>query len=81
MTIRMLRAAVLGAGLFAASVHAQSLPNWAAPAPADAPAEVLGPGAPPPPPPPPPVPVDGGLSLLALAGAGYAAHRLRNRRA
>ena len=28
-----------------------------------------------------PVPVDGGLSLLALAGAGYAAKRLRARRA
>lgn len=26
---------------------------------------------------PPPVPVDGGLALLALAGAGYAARRLR----
>ena len=29
----------------------------------------------------PPVPIDGGLSLLALAGAGYAAKRLRARRA
>ena len=28
---------------------------------------------------PPQVPVDGGLSLLALAGAGYAARKLRNR--
>lgn len=28
------------------------------------------------PPPPPAVPVDGGLALLALAGAGYAARRL-----
>ena len=28
----------------------------------------------------PPVPLDGGLSLLALAGAGYAARRLRARR-
>ena len=27
----------------------------------------------------PQVPVDGGLSLLALAGAGYAAHKLRRR--
>ncbi|PEN05075.1 hypothetical protein CRI93_13735 [Longimonas halophila] len=33
----------------------------------------------PPPPPPPRVPVDGGLSLLVLAGAGYAANRLRRR--
>jgi hypothetical protein len=37
--------------------------------------------APCPPPDAPPVPVDGGLSLLALAGAGYAAKRLRARRA
>ena len=29
----------------------------------------------------PGVPIDGGLSLLALAGAGYAAKRLRARRA
>jgi hypothetical protein len=36
---------------------------------------------PPPPPDAPPVPIDGGLSLLALAGAGYAAKRLRARRA
>lgn len=34
-----------------------------------------------PPPDAPPVPLDGGLSLLALAGAGYAAKRLRKRRA
>ncbi|HEX8299294.1 MAG TPA: hypothetical protein VF594_09065 [Rubricoccaceae bacterium] len=40
------------------------------------------PGSPPcPPPDAPPVPVDGGLSLLALAGAGYAARRLRRARA
>lgn len=36
---------------------------------------------PPPPPDAPPVPIDGGLSLLAIAGAGYAAKRLRARRA
>ncbi|HEX9951186.1 MAG TPA: hypothetical protein VGB53_05410 [Rubricoccaceae bacterium] len=36
---------------------------------------------PPPPPDAPPVPLDGGLSLLALAGTGYAARRLRARRA
>ena len=29
--------------------------------------------------PPPPVPVDGGLGLLAIAGAGLAARRLRRR--
>ncbi|HEX8297704.1 MAG TPA: hypothetical protein VF594_00975 [Rubricoccaceae bacterium] len=40
-----------------------------------------GPGsAPCPPQDAPPVPLDGGLSLLALAGAGYAARRLRARR-
>ncbi len=62
-----------------------NLPNWAAPT------EVPGLAAPdapkvarlPPTPgggaPPAQVPVDGGLSLLALAGAGYAARRLRAR--
>jgi hypothetical protein len=33
-----------------------------------------------PPPTAPPVPVDGGLGLLAVAGAGYAARRLRAQR-
>lgn len=33
------------------------------------------------PPTAPPVPVDGGLTLLALAGAGYATRKLRARRA
>ena len=81
MTIRTLCAAVFGLGLFAASVQAQSLPDWAAPSgPAPTASDAsFTPGAPPPPPPPTPVPIDGGLSLLALAGAGYAAHRLRNR--
>ena len=64
---------------------AQNLPGWASPSePADgggeatasAPMSNAGPILPPP---PTPVPVDGGLSLLALAGAGYAAHRLRRR--
>ena len=36
---------------------------------------------PPPPPDAAPVPLDGGLSLLAIAGAAYAAKRLRARRA
>lgn len=36
---------------------------------------------PPPPPDAAPVPLDGGLSLLAVAGAAYAAKRLRARRA
>ena len=84
MTIRTICAAVLGAGLFATTVQAQGLPDWAAPSGSSTPVASdagFGPGPPPPPPPPPPVPIDGGLSLLALAGAGYAAHRLRNRRA
>ena len=85
MTIRTICAAVLGAGLFATTVQAQGLPDWAAPSgPATTPVVtdgVSGPQPPNPPPPPPPVPIDGGLSLLALAGAGYAAHSLRNRRA
>ena len=42
------------------------------------PDEAMPPGAPPD---ATPVPLDGGLSLLALAGAGYAAKRLRKRRA
>ena len=38
--------------------------------------------APPGPPPnAPPVPIDGGLTLLAIAGAGYAARRLRAKKA
>jgi hypothetical protein len=76
------RATLLAALVVSLSAaQAQSLPEWAAPSGAGAaPAEQLGPGAPPPPPPPPPVPIDGGLSLLALAGAGYAARRLRARR-
>ena len=41
--------------------------------------EFAGPGAPPPPPDAPAVPVDGGLTLLALAGAGYATRKLRTR--
>lgn len=83
MTLRTLCAAV--ALLLGTSVVAQSVPDWAkssAPAPAatDAAEDVRGPGPPPPPPPPPPVPIDGGLGLLALAGAGYAAHKLRKQR-
>lgn len=33
-----------------------------------------------PPTPPPPVPIDGGLGLLALAGAGFAAKKLRQKK-
>ena len=65
------------------SAFAQSVPSWAAPASPEA-------GTPDPPgasagtPPanpftPAAVPVDGGLALLALAGAGLAARRLRQR--
>ena len=59
----------------------QDLPDWATPSsanPYDAPAveAVDGPGLPSA---PAPVPLDGGLGLLALAGAGYAAKKLRDR--
>ena len=66
--------------------QAQSLPDWAAPSEQDAtggPTSV--PSAPnsallPPTVPgtPSPVPLDGGLTLLALAGAGLAARKLRH---
>lgn len=61
----------------------QNLPDWAAPsAEAVAPAPDASFALPPnPPAPPAPVPLDGGLTLLALAGAGYAAKRLKDRRA
>ncbi|MEM6326560.1 MAG: hypothetical protein AAF791_05525 [Bacteroidota bacterium] len=70
----------------ATAVAAQQVPSWAESGStaetSEAPVaeERMGPGPPPPPPPPPGVPIDGGLGLLALAGAGYAAHRLRRRR-
>lgn len=66
---------------------AQSLPSWAEPQDArtskdSSPIEDdLTPTAPPPPDDPSRVPVDGGLSLLALAGAGYATKKLRDRSA
>ena len=81
MKLRTLCAALVLFGTTAAA--AQTLPSWAAPSDAPtapAPESELGPGPPPPPPPPPPVPIDGGLGLLALAGAGYAAHKLRKQR-
>lgn len=71
------------AALVAGPVLAQSLPDWAEPS---------GPAAPeaqmmPPPAPgggggsaPTQVPLDGGLSLLALAGVGLAARKLRQSR-
>ena len=81
MTLRTLCAALLLFGTVA--VTAQTVPDWAGGETASAPEETQaekGPGPPPPPPPPPGVPLDGGLGLLALAGAGYAAHKLRRRR-
>ena len=67
--------------LFAGSAVAQSVPDWASSSTStsEASEDNFGPGPPPPPPPPPNVPLDGGLGLLALAGAGYAARRLRQR--
>ncbi len=83
MTLRTLAAlSLLLVAPVAFAAGPQSLPDWAAPS-AAAPAlptDNFGPGPPPPPPPPPPVPIDGGLSLLAIAGAGYAAKKLRARR-
>jgi hypothetical protein len=74
----VLAAAVLMGG---SSAFAQSLPGWAAPSGPSAPSPDAQSLAPPNPPGPPPrVPVDGGLGLLALAGAGLAAQRLRQRR-
>jgi hypothetical protein len=71
----------------AAQTNVQPLPDWLAPQAAEAPPPMEAPMPGEPPMggdnccDPPPAPVDGGLSLLALAGAGYAAHRLRRRRA
>ena len=72
---------VLAAPALAMDASDPSVPDWAAPSsanPYDAPsvAAVDGPGIPSA---PAPVPLDGGLSLLALAGAGYAAKKLRDR--
>ena len=63
--------------LAAPAALAQSLPDWAAPS---APQTESFESMPIPseaPPPPPPIPVDGGLALLAIAGAGLAARKLR----
>ena len=83
MTLRPLAAlALLLAAPAALAAGPGSTPSWASPSAPAAPttANDLGP-APFPPPVPPPVPIDGGLSLLAIAGAGYAAKKLRARRA
>lgn len=82
----MLRLVFASALLVSLPVAAQSLPSWAdpvgpaatttPPGPGDG-----GPGGGPGTPGDPgqEVPIDGGLGLLALAGAGYAARRLRSR--
>ena len=73
----MLRLAALALAVLFAPAAAQSLPDWAAPsAPtaSDSPPPSV---VPDPPGPPAGVPIDGGLGLLALAGAGLAARRLR----
>jgi hypothetical protein len=82
----MLARTVLLAALFTTTpVGAQSLPSWAEPGRTSEPVSSAftpgGPGGTPgtPGPPPPQVPADGGLALLALAGVGYGAHRLRRR--
>ena len=85
LPIDMYRFLLVAALLLAAGpLAAQSVPDWAAAPSSDASTvdseSKLGPGPPPPPPPPPGVPVDGGLALLALAGAGYAARRLREQK-
>ena len=68
----LLTAALAGTGLTAT---AQDVPDWAAPI--DSPTRNDPDDPPPPPIRPPPVPVDAGLGLLALAGLGLAARRLR----
>ena len=85
----MIRSTLLALAL-AAAPSAQSIPDWAAPTrpPATSGGGIAALVPCPPgqtddgmggciPDPPPQVPVDGGLGLLALAGAGLAARRLR----
>jgi hypothetical protein len=81
--IKMLRHSVLALLVgFGGGAVAQEMPSWAAPS-NDGGFAVRSNGPPdvfePPvlPAYPPAVPVDGGLALLALVGAGYAARRLR----
>ncbi|MEM6784600.1 MAG: hypothetical protein AAF624_12800 [Bacteroidota bacterium] len=68
--------------LFSLPATAQSVPDWAAPSAAPAP-EAPAPteAVPTLPGNPTQVPIDGGLGLLALAGAGYAARKLKQRAA
>ncbi|MEM8556258.1 MAG: hypothetical protein AAGG50_00285 [Bacteroidota bacterium] len=85
--MRSLRLACLLALVTVPVAGAQSLPDWAAPQPyvpvPDPEPLNAGPQIPGAPAPagPAPVPIDGGLGLLALAGAGYAARRLHQQRA
>jgi len=80
--MRLLALSVLVLSFVAVSMPAaaQSVPSWASPiggadsAPDPTPPMMAPPNAPGT---PTQVPVDGGLGLLALAGAGYAARRLR----
>ena len=75
--VRLLTSA-LSLVLIAGSVSAQTLPAWARPsAPAAAQSPPTPGGTPGTPPAPTQVPLEGGLGLLALAGAGLAARRLR----
>jgi hypothetical protein len=81
----MKRLLVAAAFALPALAAAQGLPAWAEPSGARAPAvpaTVSGPEnglGPTLPGPPTPIPVDGGLGLLALAGTGLLAHRIRRR--
>ena len=95
MTFSRALAALALALTLAPAPRAQSLPDWAAPSVYEAPPAATPDGlaslvpCPPGqtddgsggcvPNPPTQVPVDGGLGLLALAGAGLAARRLRTR--
>ena len=86
LTLPLVVALLAAPAAFAEDVPsaAQDVPSWAAPSTSNpyesngpAVEAVDGPGLPGT---PTPVPLDGGLGLLALAGAGYAAKKLRDRR-
>ena len=80
LTLLPMRASLLlalTALILAPSVPAQSLPDWAEPTPYVAPPPAAVTETPSMPSDPAAVPLDGGLGLLALAGAGLAARRLR----
>ena len=84
LTLTLLLAFVVGPAFAEEAPLTPQIPDWAAPASGNPYASsgpavdaVNGPGLPSN---PTPVPLDGGLGLLALAGAGYAAKKLRDRR-